>query len=66
VDAPERGKTDKLIQPCEASEITGLSARSLRRYNSLGLLGANKTPGGHRRYWLSEVRLLSRPAEDAA
>lgn len=66
MDTPRHDEKDKLIQPCEAEEITGLSARSLRRYNVLGILGAKKTPGGHRRYWLSEVLRLTRSAEAVA
>jgi predicted site-specific integrase-resolvase len=67
VDSTEQGKADRLIQPCEAATLCGVSARSLRRWNALGLIAAKKTPGGHRRYWLSEVRSLSaEPAEVAA
>lgn len=57
MDTPERDD-DKLLEPREAELLTGMSARSLRRYNVLGILGAKKTPGGHRRYWESEVRAL--------
>lgn len=57
---------DKLLEPREAEVLTGMSARSLRRYNTLGLLGAKKTPGGHRRYWESEVRALMAPSEAVA
>lgn len=50
---------DRLIRPCEAATLRGVSARSLRRWNALGLIAAERTPGGHRRYWLSEVRSLA-------
>ena len=62
MDVPERDN-DRLLQPCEAEALTGLSARSLRRYNALGLLAAKKTPGGHRRYRESDARSLL--ADDA-
>ncbi len=58
VDISEREENDRLIQPCEAAVLTGMSARSLRRYNTLGLITARKTPGGHRRYWLSDILAL--------
>jgi predicted site-specific integrase-resolvase len=64
VDTPERDENDRLIPPAEAARLRGVSTRSLRYWNSLGLIDAEKTPGGHRRYWLSEVRsLTARPAE---
>ena len=65
MDTSERER-DPLIQPCEASALTGVSARSLRRYNDLGLIGAIRTPGGHRRYKLSEVRSLTGQSAEAA
>ncbi len=57
MDTPGRD-ADRLLEPREAEVLTGMSARSLRRFNTLGLLGAKRTPGGHRRYRESEVRAL--------
>lgn len=64
VDNPEHAD-ERLLEPREAEELTGMSARSLRRYNVLGILGAKKTPGGHRRYRESEVRSLLAETEQA-
>jgi DNA-binding transcriptional MerR regulator len=66
VDSTRQDRTDRLITPAEAATLRGVSPRSLRRWNTLGLLDAEKTPGGHRRYWLSEVRSLSRVTAEAA
>ena len=64
--APDRDD-DQLLTPAEAAKLRRVSPRSLRRWNALGLLAAERTPGGHRRYRLSEVRSLSAgPAEVAA
>jgi predicted site-specific integrase-resolvase len=57
---------DRLLQPFEAAAELGVDTRSLRRYNAQGILSAKLTPGGHRRYWLSEVRSLSRETAGAA
>ena len=57
MDAPGRDE-DRLLTPAEAAALRRVSPRSLRYWNSRGLLGAEKTPGGHRRYRESEVRAL--------
>lgn len=63
---PERDE-DRLLTPAEAAKLRRVSPRSLRYWNALGLLAAEKTPGGHRRYRESEVRALGPvPAEVAA
>ena len=62
--APERDD-DRLLTPSEAAALRRVSPRSLRYWNSLGLLDAEKTPGGHRRYRESKVRALG-PVPDKA
>jgi excisionase family DNA binding protein len=62
--APERND-DQLLTPAEAAKLRRVSPRSLRRWNALGLLEAERTPGGHRRYRLSEVRSLSEQTTEA-
>ena len=58
MDTPERDDADRLLTPAEAAALRRVSPRSLRYWNTLGLIAAEKTPGGHRRYWLSEIRAL--------
>jgi excisionase family DNA binding protein len=66
VNAPAEAGKDRLIEPREAAAIFGVSVRSLRRWHSLGLLGAQRTPGRHRRYRESEVRALVAAMSEAA
>ena len=54
----ERDERDRLILPREAAAMFGVSSRSLRRWATLGLIGAQRTMGGQRRYRESEVRAL--------
>ena len=56
--APQRDEDDRLLTPSEAAALRRVSPRSLRYWNSRGLLDAEKTPGGHRRYRESKVRAL--------
>ena len=56
---------DKLLTPAEAARLRRVSQRSLRRWNAIGLLEAEKTPGGHRRYRESKVRALGAEPEQA-
>jgi DNA-binding transcriptional MerR regulator len=57
VDTPEQDE-DQLLTPAEAAALRRVSPRSLRYWNARGLLPAEKTPGGHRRYRESKVRAL--------
>ena len=56
--APQRDEDDRLLTPAEAAALRRVSPRSLRYWNTQGLLDAEKTPGGHRRYWMSSVLAL--------
>ena len=49
---------DQLLPPRKAVTLFGVSSQSLRNWNAAGLLGAQRTAGGHRRYRESEVRAL--------
>ena len=49
---------DRLITPGSAANMFGVKTKSLRRWHKRGLLGAQLTVGGQRRYWESEVRAL--------
>jgi DNA-binding transcriptional MerR regulator len=63
--APER-RTDRLILPREAAAQFGVTAKSLRRWHALGLIGARRTLGGQRRYWESEVCARAAELDEAA
>ena len=43
----------------EASSFIGVSTSTLRRYERLGLINPTRTIGGHRRYLVSDLRILS-------
>jgi DNA-binding transcriptional MerR regulator len=62
----EQDPADRLILPKDAAAQFGVSPRSLRRWHSLGLIGAKRTMGGQRRYWESEVRARAAALDEAA
>lgn len=39
----------------EAATVVGVSTRTLRKYDRLGILPSKRTPGGHRRYDLEQL-----------
>lgn len=49
---------ERFIARSVAARMVGCSIESLRRYERLGLLPANKLPGGHIRYRVSDVKSL--------
>jgi DNA-binding transcriptional MerR regulator len=55
---PERDDSDELLPPRQAVTLFGVTAQSLRNWHAAGLLAAQRTAGGHRRYRKSEVRAL--------
>ena len=55
---PERDEADRLIPPRKAVTLFGVSSQSLRNWHAAGLLAAQRTAGGHRRYRESDVRAL--------
>lgn len=46
---------DRLLKAREVAERTGVSSRTVTRWAVEGRLAAMYTPGGHRRYWESDV-----------
>jgi DNA-binding transcriptional MerR regulator len=50
---------DRLMRPSEAKELFGVTAKTLRLWNIAGVLGAQRTAGGQRRYPQSQVRALA-------
>ena len=68
-NTPGRDDGDELLPPRTVRKMFGVSLQSLRDWNAKGLLDAERTPGGHRRYRQSNVRALlaklARPATQA-
>ena len=68
--APDAGMTprDPVLTPREVAAIFGVRTTTIARWARAGRLEAVRTPGGHRRYRLSEIRELSAidPAEPEA
>jgi excisionase family DNA binding protein len=49
---------DRLITAREAATLLRVGMESLRRWDKTGKLRAARTPGGYRRYRLSEIRRI--------
>lgn len=47
-----------LLTPREVAEMFGVRTTAVARWSRLGILEHTKTPGGHRRYRLGDVRTL--------
>jgi len=50
--------SERLIGISEAAKLLGINTRTLRRWDFEGKLKAVRSPGGHRRYRLSEIEAL--------
>lgn len=61
-EPPKAGEAEETIPLSEAAEALGVSASTLRRWADTARIEAIRTPGGHRRFPVSEVRRLSRQA----
>lgn len=48
----------KLIAIKEAADLLGVDPRTLRRWEADGKISPQKTPGGHRRYLLSDIEAM--------
>jgi excisionase family DNA binding protein len=53
---PSGPRPDRLMTPAEVAKVFRVDPKTVTRWANLGRLGSVKTPGGHRRYWESEVR----------
>lgn len=49
---------DRLLLPGEVAKMFRVDPKTVTRWAAKGLLKSIRTPGGHRRYWESEVRNL--------
>lgn len=47
-----------LLMPAEAADRLGLDPKSLIRYVERGWIGCQRTMGGHRRYFASEINAI--------
>lgn len=66
MESPERSDGDRLLPPWQVRKLYGVAASTLREWDSAGKLkAAQRTLGGHRRYWESEVRAQLAQAEAA-
>lgn len=46
------------VTPREASLMFGVCTKTLARWDAEGKIRALRTPGGHRRYYLSEISAM--------
>lgn len=56
--APPLDIRDRLLTPGEVAKIFSVDPKTVTRWASAGRIGSIRTPGGHRRFRESEVRVL--------
>lgn len=49
---------DRLLTPGEVAVLFHVDPRTVTRWAAAGRIGSIRTPGGHRRFWESEVRTM--------
>lgn len=49
---------DRLMTPGEVAALFRVDPKTVTRWATAGLLGSIRTPGGHRRFWASDVYTL--------
>lgn len=54
----ETSTTDRLLTPGEVAQMFRVDPKTVTRWAASGRIGSIRTPGGHRRFRLSEVRAL--------
>lgn len=52
---------DDLLTPGEVAALFRVDPKTVTRWATAGRVTAIRTPGGHRRYWRSEIRALLQP-----
>ena len=57
---------DRLLSLRKAAELLGVSVSALRRWDKSKHLTAVRTPGGHRRYRLSDIEKFQSPTKSQA
>lgn len=49
---------DKLLNPGEVAKIFGVDPKTVTRWAAAGLIRSIRTPGGHRRFRMSDVQKI--------
>ncbi|MGH3566217.1 MAG: BldC family transcriptional regulator [Pseudonocardia sp.] len=57
MSAPSR-EGDRLLTPGEVAVLFHVDPKTVTRWATAGRIGSIRTPGGHRRFWESEVRTM--------
>lgn len=52
----ETGQPDRVLVPDEVGRIFNVDAKTVTRWADAGKLPSFRTPGNHRRFYLSEIR----------
>ena len=53
-----RGEWDRLLSPAQVGKLFGVKGKTVSTWAVRGHLPSVRTPGGHRRFWESDVRRL--------
>jgi excisionase family DNA binding protein len=51
-------EADRLLAGWEVAKLFGVTAHTIRLWAADGALESIKTPGGHYRFWMSDIRRL--------
>lgn len=49
---------DKLLQPAEVAKIFGVTPKTVGRWANQGKIPSVRTPGGHHRFFESQIRKI--------
>lgn len=67
MDGSARHRTgDRLLTPGEVADLFRVDPKTVTRWAAAGRIGSRRTPGGHRRFWESDVRALLENDPDEA
>ena len=58
-------KTRSMLKPAEVAELMGVDAKTVSRWAKEGRLRAIRTPGGHRRFYRSDIENYLKQADTA-
>jgi excisionase family DNA binding protein len=62
----DKGMAEVLISIAEAARLLGVHPNTLKAWEVAGKLKAIRTPGGHRRYKLSEIETMQGTSQQEA
>ena len=57
---------ERLLTPAEVAQLFRVDPKTVTRWAAAGRIGSIRTPGGHRRFYDSEVRALLVGAHEGA